>query len=277
MLDCARHARATSTADEARGDRKMGWSESFRAGANKGVNPLHPSSRDTASDREAHIAGEWAAWRAAQPQNSSSGFSTSSPTPMGGPISHGPVDSPFNILFAPVGVLCLIIGIIMAVYSAYDTLVNDRSVGEEAGIAFSTTYKISSALGDKIRSINPDSSIISFVNGARWVVGFCASMEAGAGAIVGSGIVWIGKELVYLATGYMTPEERRATQVKAAEHNRIEAYCRPVVDGERAVEARRETCVTTCERGQGARTLYCENQCGRAYPGRRRPDICAGF
>ena len=50
----------------------MGWSEDYRDGYNKQLNPTLDVHQDSATDRGAFIAGEWQAWHDTQKQNAAS-------------------------------------------------------------------------------------------------------------------------------------------------------------------------------------------------------------
>lgn len=83
--------------------------------------------------------------------------------------------------------------LVAALFGAYDNLANQRSVAETAGRAFGAVYAVSTIAGEKISSIDPDSTLISVVDGVRWCVGFASAVYAGIGAGVGNAVALVAK------------------------------------------------------------------------------------
>jgi hypothetical protein len=85
-----------------------------------------------------------------------------------------------------------------ALYGAYDGVANQSSIGESVQKAGRTTYGLSDALGNRIKSIDPDSFLVTIANGFRWVVGLGVSIDVGLGAGAGNAVVWTIRQATHL-------------------------------------------------------------------------------
>jgi hypothetical protein len=83
-------------------------------------------------------------------------------------------------------------------YGAYDSVANQSSIGESVQKAGRITYGLSDALGNKIKSIDPDSFLITIANDFRWAVGLGVSIDVGLGAGAGNAVVWMIRQAAHL-------------------------------------------------------------------------------
>jgi hypothetical protein len=88
--------------------------------------------------------------------------------------------------------------VIGALYGAYDSVANQSSIGESAEKTGQTIYSLSNALGNKIRSVDPDSRFITIADDFRWMVGITVSINVGLGAGAGNAAVWVIRQGAHL-------------------------------------------------------------------------------
>ena len=136
----------------------------------------------------------WSSPRSSSSQSSSSGtswFSPSSFTP--GAIVGGGFGGAGRYVAGGglVSRLLKLVFVASMLYGAYDSFAHHAGVGETAGRAGGTVYAWSAQLGDRIKAIDPDSTLVSIANGARWVAGAGVAVCVGAGAGVGNAAVWV--------------------------------------------------------------------------------------
>ena len=101
-------------------------------------------------------------------------------------VGHGAIGGTIKALF-----------FLAALYGAYDSITNQSSIAEFAEKTGRIAYGLSDALGEKIRSGDPNSLYIIVTDDIRWVVGLVVSIDVGLGAGAGNAAVWAIRECAH--------------------------------------------------------------------------------
>ncbi|MCP5127674.1 MAG: hypothetical protein H6973_19270 [Gammaproteobacteria bacterium] len=81
--------------------------------------------------------------------------------------------------------------ILAMIFGAYDNIYNGNGPINSATKAGGLTFEVMSTIGDKIRDIDPNSTITSIGNQLFKVIGVGCGITAGFGAGIGNGMVWV--------------------------------------------------------------------------------------